>query len=269
MSEISQVQTDIEQIQRIYSNAFKPFIKLIPERYINTDDLIQDLKVLVNKWDGHASFLTRKSLKDNSDYRINSYGKGYIFVSENTRVDIIYRFYNEIIKSGTSEITINLLALNDRQKYNQLISYLILPFIDVDLQVLSKSRTTGEIKTNFKFDAQTRVADFSIAIKQEEKTISIPKKIPGMKINIIFSDKVATLWYQRLCGATNFVFYCYSDCRICKGYYRTVYYSSNDKRSIECLIFAKILYSANEPNIPVIIAGLEKPLLPKSLRPMS
>ena len=265
----NQVENDIINISKIYSNAFKPFIKLVPERYINTEDLIQDLKILVSKWDGHASFSTRKSLKDNSDYIINSYGKAYIFVSENTRVDVIYRFYNEIISKGIKEMTINMLGLNDRKKYTQLISYLVLPFADMDLGVFSKSRETGETVNNFRFTAKTRLVEFFTSISDPmNKTFTVPKKIPDIKVNLMMHEKVAPIWYQRLSGTSNFTFYCYTDCKVCRGFIK-VSYHDRDNRRYETIVFTKYLHSVNEPTVAVIVGNINKPLIPKSLRPMS
>jgi hypothetical protein len=261
-SDYIQVNNTIDNITKIYSNAYKPFIKLRPDRYINVEDLVSDLKNRVPRWDGHASFSARNSLQDNSSFRINSFGNAYIFVSKNAKIDNIYRFYNEIVGQGVKEITLNLIPFEDKIKYEQILSHLIFPFVTVDLA--TRSKYGEEMRTRFSYDINTRTAKVFASLSEPTKTIIINKSIPGIKLNILFSDKIASIWYQRLRGTNNITFYCYEDCKVCRGY-KVVYYGG-DRQSAEgantIMLFNKFIESTNSGHILVNIKELHKKLRP-------
>ena len=253
----------IHDITRIYSVAYKPFFKIAPERYINVDDLIQDLIYRIPYWDGHASLNARNSLQDASSYRINSYGNAYIYVSRNTKIDTIYRFYDEITAKGVKEITINLISINDRTKYNQLLCFILMPFVSNDLEVISTSpKSPNGVKPNFTFDAKTRVAQLFIYLLRQNKTFEVKKFIPDVKVNLLFNDLIAPMWYQRLTGE-KMTIYSYSDCTTCKGY---IEFHRGVATSNFCTImmFTKYIASTKEKSIINVIKNL-----PVHLRPMS
>lgn len=261
-SDYVQVNNLIENITKIYSNSYKPFIKLKPERYINTEDLIQDLKNRVPRWDGHASFTARNSFQDNSAFRINSFGNGYIFVSKNAKLDNIYRFYSEIMEHDVKEITLNLISFEDKVKYEQLLCYLIMPFAGVPLQVVSPSRTTGELKMKFDFDPKKQTIKFDTPLNEPTRVITISRSIPGIKVNLMLSDRLAPIWYQRLRGTDNYTIYSYSNCDICKGY--LTYYIESRGERVGMDIFSKFIVSTSDKKIPIKVKELHKRLRPLS-----
>jgi hypothetical protein len=252
----------INEITKIYSQAYKPFFIIRPDRYINVDDLIQDLIHRIPKWDGHANLFARNSLHDYSAFRVNSYGNGYLYVSRNTKIDNIYRLYDDAVRSGVSELTVNMISINDTIKYNQLLSFIILPFIESDLEVVSKSSAGGD-KPNFSFDSATRIAQIHINTAQQNKTFEVKRIIRNIKVNFMFNDDLAQLWYQRLSGADNITLYSYNNCKTCRGFVMLNYYDRHDEPT-KVKVFTKYIYSTKENNITSHTKNI-----PTSLRPMS
>lgn len=259
-SDYIQVVNLIDNISKIYSNSYKPFIKLRPERYINVEDLVQDLRNRVTRWDGHASFIARNSLQDNSAFRINSFGNAYVFISKNAKIDNIYRFYSEIAERDVKEITLNLISFEDKNKYEQLLAYLILPFVETNLRVITESKRTKEIRIKFDYDHKTQVAKIDNTVLEPIKVVTINRSMPGIKVNLMLSDRLAPIWYQRLKGTDNFTFYSYSNCDMCKGY--TSFNSDSRGEHVYIHVFSKFITSTSNKRIPVKIKELHKRLRP-------
>lgn len=184
------VNNMITEINRIYSASYKKFFKIKADRYINVEDLIVDLSMRISMWDSHASLTYRSTLQDNTAYRINSYGNAYVYVSKNAKIDNIHTIFKSLVDKGIKTITINILSLNITQKNEDLAYHTILPFVNVDIDLIDSD--TKKSKNLFSFDSKTRVYR-TLAIKgMVESTVKL--LFEGIKINIL----ARRIWYKRL-----------------------------------------------------------------------
>ncbi len=208
------VVTMINQIKFIYSNAYKKFINIDPARYINVDDLMKDLYVIIPKWDSHASVNYKNTYVDTTSYTINSNGYGYVYVSTNFKMDNILRIYSELYNKGVRKITINLSAfINVKEQETQIIK-ILMPFMIDDQKVIIRYDDQDHIL--FSYDKEKRI----LKTKNKSVTFLHNLKLDEMKndvvyedvcINIIMNLNTVELFYRKYEGASNMCIYCYDD----------------------------------------------------------
>lgn len=238
------VVTMVNQIKFIYSNAYKKFINIDPARYINTDDLMKDLYIVIPKWDSHASVNYKDTHTDTTSYTINSNGYGYIYVSTNFKMDNILHIYSELHNKGVKKITINLLAFNNILEQEMQILKLLMPFMDDNQQV--DVFALGSYVTIFSYDRETRILKIKDkSVKELNKTIlnEIHNKVvyEGIDINIMMDTSIMRVFYRRLEGAKNMSIYCYDDnVAMC-----VIVYNSNNENGV---VLNNLKYESKVPS---------------------
>lgn len=207
------VVTMVNQVKFIYSNAYKKFINIDPAKYINVDDLMKDLYIIIPKWDSHASVNYKNTYSDTTSYTINSNGYGYVYVSTNFKMDNILRIYSELYNKGVRKITINLSAFNNIDEQEVQILKLLMPFMVDDQKVVVNYENKDHLL--FSYDKETRIAKVKnkpIALLSDIKLDEIHNKIiyEDVSINVVMNVNILRL-YRMYEGASNMSIYCYDD----------------------------------------------------------
>lgn len=196
---MSKVDTDVRtmanNIGYIYSYAYKKFFQIIPERYINVDDMMKDLYHKIPLWDSHAGVSLKRSHIDTTAHTINSKGNGYLYVSHNAKIDNIYRIYREFMEKGAKTITVNLSAFS-RNDDTYIVYSLLGPLLNADVEIKTadpgNSRLGEQLeqkyRDKFKYECETMILKYLDMYSKEDKTMKIPFQVTGVKINIIVQD---------------------------------------------------------------------------------
>ena len=229
------VRTMINNIGYIYSYSYKKFFQIVPERYINLDDLMKDLYHRIPLWDSHASVSLKRSYADMTAYTINSKGNGYIYVSRNAKIDNIYRIYREFMEKDVKTVTVNISALL-RDDDPALVYMIIGPLLNADLEVKFTRKENLETHvrnsknvetTKFKFNYDDMSLMYYNEYTDESKTIKIPLVATFPKINIIVQnfENIEILFYSN----KNTTIYTYTDKGEPKSINAIVYAHENAK----------------------------------------
>jgi len=251
----------ISEINHIYSNSYKKFFHINPEKYINIDDLITDLSYLIPKWDSHAYLISRNTFQDHTEGIINSYGNGYIFISGNCKIDSVLSLCKDMIDKGVTNITLNMLQLKDSYKFDDLQCGIILPFVESPQRIVKHGRTE---KIYFEFNPETRKYISYQIDKCRHREGIIYKSFKGIKLNLIISQSVVEKWVERLHNSANITIYCYEYKN--EGYYSSILWAVDfiDHNKFITSIKNKILHS----DYPKLVKVTDRPL-PKKFHPMA
>lgn len=197
------VNNMIDEIYSIYSNSYKKLFKINPEKYIHVEDMIVDLSTLVPMWDSHANVTYKNTLQDNTEYRINSFGNAYVYVSKNAKIDSIYTIIKTLMNKGIKIITFNTNSFNYDMKNLNLLYKIVLPFVE-DTQNLY---IDNNIKKMFLYNKDTNEYEYSLYFNTEKKISKIDTKFEGMKINLLIKGDFVNNLYITLHKCSNMTIY--------------------------------------------------------------